>query len=121
MVMALVMVVMALPVFAGGGDADEDNDNESANGGPTRNSRLLLSRYFEPDQTQGALVTINPDVRHVSHIPPPPKGWLDNLPAWSPNGKRIAFQRFKSDTGASRIMVVNPDTGDTRTVVPCTG
>ena len=121
MVMALVMVAMALPVFAGGGDDDEDNDNESANGGPTRNGQIVFRRYFDPDQTKGALFTMNPDGSHVRQITHPPKGWLDNLPAWSPDGKRIAFQRFKSDTGASRIMVVNPDTGNTRTVVPCTG
>jgi Tol biopolymer transport system component len=46
---------------------------------------------------------------------------LDNIPAWSPDGERIAFHRFKIDESTSRIMVVNPDTGNTRTVVPCTG
>src|SRR5829696_3403723 len=119
MVMALMMVAMALPVFAGG--EGDDNDNESASGGPTRNGQIVFRRWFDPDQTKGAIFTMNPDGSHVSQITHPPKGWLDNLPAWSPDGKRIAFQRFKSDTGASRIMVVNPDTGDTRTVVPCTG
>ena len=121
MVMALVMVAMALPVFAGGGDDDEDNDNESANGSATRNGQIVFRRYFDPDQTKGAIFTMNPDGSHIRQITHPPKGWLDNLPAWSPDGKRIAFQRFKTDTGASRIMVVNPDTGNTRTVVPCTG
>src|SRR5215216_265439 len=43
------------------------------------------------------------------------------LPAWSPDGKRITFERFKIDESTSRIMVVNPDTGHTRTVVPCGG
>src|SRR5215204_1119703 len=121
MVMALVMVVMALPVFAGGADDDEDNDNESANGGPTRNGQIVFRRYFDPDQTKGALFTTNPDGSHVSQITHPPKGWFDNLPAWSPDGKRIAFQREPIDFGTSRVMVVNPDTGNTRTVVPCTG
>src|SRR5215213_7389887 len=121
MVMALLMVAMALPVFAGGGDDDEENDNESASGGGARNGQIVFRRYFNPDQTKGAIFTMNPDGSHVRQITHPPKGWLDNLPAWSSDGKRIAFERFKSDTGASRIMVVNPDTGDTRTVVPCTG
>ena len=49
MVMALMMVAMALPVFAGGADDDEDNDNESANGGPTRNGQIVFRRYFDPD------------------------------------------------------------------------
>src|SRR5215204_4437862 len=76
MVMALVMVVMALPVFAGGGDDDEDNVNESANGGPTRNGLIVFRRYFDPDQTKGAIFTMNPDGSHVSQITHPPRaGW----------------------------------------------
>ena len=31
------------------------------------------------------------------------------------------FERFKSDDSTSRVMVVNPGTGTTRAVVPCTG
>ena len=119
MVMALMMVAMALPVFAGG--EGDDEENASASGDATRNGQIVFRRYFDPDQTKGALFTMNPDGIHIRQITHPPKDWLDNLPAWSPDGKRIAFQRFKSDTGAIRIMVVNPDTGNTRTVVPCTG
>src|ERR671913_1208924 len=121
MVMALVMVAMAVPVFAGGADDDEDNDNESANGSATRNGQIVFRRYFDPDQTKGALFVMNPDGSHIRQITHPPKDWRDTNPAWSPDGKRIAFQRLKSDESTSRIMVVNPDTGNTRTVVPCTG
>ena len=64
---------------------------------------------------------MNPDGSEVRQITHPPNGWRDNVPAWSPDGKRIAFERFKADESTSRVMVVNPDTGDTRTVVPCTG
>src|SRR5918995_4084348 len=97
MVMALMMVAMALPVFAGGGDDDEDNDNESASGGPTRNGQIVFRRYFDPDQTKGAIFTMNPDGSHIRQITHPPKGWRDNVPAWSPDGKRIAFQREPID------------------------
>src|SRR5215207_1070860 len=121
MVMALVVVAMAHPVFAGGGDDDEDNVNESANGGPTRNGQIVFRRYFNAEQTKGAIFTMNPDGSHIRQITHPPKGWLDNLPAWSPDGKRIAFERFKTDESTSRVLVVNPDTGNTRAVVPCTG
>jgi Tol biopolymer transport system component len=120
MVMALMMVAMALPVFAGG-QGDDEEENESASGSPTRNGQIVFRRYFDPDQTKGAIFTMNPDGSHVRQITHPPKGWLDNLPAWSPDGKRIAFERFKTDTSTSRVMVVNPDTGNTRAVVPCTG
>ena len=73
MVMALMMVAMALPVFAGGGDDDEDNDNES--GGSTRNGQIVFRRYFDPDQTKGAIFTMNPDGSHIRQIThPPPQG-----------------------------------------------
>src|SRR5215207_11109300 len=121
MVVALMMVAMAVPVFAGGAGDDEDKDNESESAGATRNGQIVFRRYFDPDQTKGAIFTMNPDGSHVSQITHPPKGWFDNLPAWSPDGKRIAFQREPIDFGTSRLMVVNPDTGNTRTIVPCTG
>ena len=116
MVMALVVAAMALPVFAGGGKAAD-----SASGGPTGNGQIVFRRYFDAEQTKGALFVINPDGSHVRQITHPPKGWRDNVPAWSPDGRRIVFERFKADESTSRILVVNPDTGGTQTVVPCTG
>jgi hypothetical protein len=74
MVMALMMVAMALPVFAGGGDDEEDNDNESASGGSTRNGQIVFRRWFDADQTKGALFVMNPDGSHVRQITHPPKG-----------------------------------------------
>src|SRR5918998_5899497 len=71
MVMALLMVAMAVPVFAGGDD--EDKDNESASGGSTRNGQIVFRRWFDPDQTKGALFTMNPDGSHVRQITHPPR------------------------------------------------
>ena len=120
MVMALVMVAMAVPVFAGGQDDEEDKDNESAGGAPTRNGQIVFRRYFNAEQTKGALFTMNPDGSHVRQITHPPKSLpQDDYAAWSPDGQKIAFQREPIDFSTSRVMVVNPDTGDTRTVVPC--
>lgn len=118
MVMAFMMVAVAVPVFAGD---DNEDENESARGGTTRNGQIVFRRYFDAEQTKGAVFVMNPDGSHVRQVTQPPKGWRDNVPTWSPDGKRITFERFKSDESTSRIMVVNPDTGHTRAVVPCTG
>src|SRR5918994_3854041 len=119
MVMALMMVAMALPVFAGGGDDDEDNDNESANGDATRNGQIVFRRWFDPDQTKGALFTMNPDGSHVRQITHPPKGWRDESPVWSPNGTKVAFERQRIDESMSRIMLIDLKTGDVREVTHC--
>ena len=119
MVMALVMVAMALPVFAGGRDDDEDNDNESASGGSTRNGQIVFRRWFDPDQTKSALFTMNPDGSHIRQITHPPKGWRDDAPTWSPDGKHVAFYRQRIDESMSRIMVLNFDTGNVREVTHC--
>ena len=119
MVLALMMVAMALPAFAGGGGDDEDNDNESANGGATRNGQIVFRRYFDPEQTKAAIFKMNPDGSHVSQITHTPKGWRDQNPAWSPDGKRVAFFRQRVDESMSRIMVINPDTGVAREVTHC--
>jgi Tol biopolymer transport system component len=119
MVMALMMVAMALPAFAGGGGDDEDNDNESASGSPTRNGQIVFRRWFDPDQTKGALFTMNPDGSHVRQITHPPKGWRDESPVWSPNGTKVAFERQRIDESMSRIMLIDLKTGDTREVTHC--
>jgi Tol biopolymer transport system component len=119
MVMALMMVAMAFPVFAGGRDDDEDNDNESASDGPTRNGQIVFRRWFDPDQTKGALFVMNPNGSHIRQITHPPKGWRDDAPTWSPDGKRIAFYRQRIDESMSRIMVLNFDTGNVREVTHC--
>ncbi len=116
--MALLTVATALPVFAGGGDNDEE---QRARAVASRNGQIVFRRYFDAEQTKGALFVMNPDGSHVRQITHPPRGWRDNVPAWSPDGKRITFERFKSDESTSRVMVVNPDTGHTHAVVPCAG
>lgn len=118
-VAALTWAAMALPVFAGIGNHSE-GQTSSASRTASRSGQIVFRRYFDADQTEGALFVMNPDGSEVRRITHPPNGWRDNVPAWSPDGKWVAFERFKADESTSRVMAINPDTGDTRTVVPCT-
>jgi hypothetical protein len=68
LLMALTMVAMALPVFAGGDDEDDENEDS------TRNGQIVFRRYFNAEQTKGALFTMNPDGSHVRQITHPPQG-----------------------------------------------
>ena len=117
MVMALTMSAMALPAFAGGEVEREDRASTPS----ARNGHIVFRRYFDAEQTKGAIFVMNADGSHVRQITHPPKGWKDNVPAWSPNGKWVTFERFKADESTSRVLLVNPATGERRTVVPCTG
>ena len=123
-------LLMTLVVFAlsacgeerGGGGGQEATQKSESGGSAATNGQIVFRRYFDPDQTEGALFTMNPDGSHLRQITHPPKGLpQDDYAEWSPDGQRIVFQREPADFSTSRIMVVNPDTGDTRTVVPCDG
>jgi len=69
MLVALVTIgALSLSAYGegrGGGD-NEENDSD----GPTRNGQIVFRRYFNADQTKGALFTMNPD---GSHVPTPPR------------------------------------------------
>ncbi|VXB37973.1 conserved hypothetical protein [Luteimonas sp. 9C] len=51
----------------------------------------------------------------------PPQGALDDLPAWSPDGREIAFARWEVD-GACRVLLVSANgVGDEREIARCDG
>ncbi len=119
--LGLLVTLVVLALSACGGQ--EANEKKSESGGSAAtNGQIVFRRWFDPDQTKGALFTMNPDGSHIRQITHPPKDWpQEDDPAWSPDGKRIAFNRQTIDDSARQIMVVNPDTGDAREVTPCTG
>jgi Tol biopolymer transport system component len=103
------------------GDAGQKHKKSASDGNAPTNGQIVFRRWFDPEQTKGALFTMNPDGSHIRQITHPPKGWHDDSPAWSPDGESIAFHREKIDGSDSRIMLVNPETGDTSAVTQCTG
>lgn len=59
----------------------------------------------------GRIAIVNAKGRRLKTIPGP-AGWLDSAPAWSPDGKRIAFTRSQEDSpyefGNFQIYVAKP-------------
>ena len=94
---------------------------KDATGGPPADGQIVFRRWFDPEQTEAALFTMNSDGSHMRQITHPPEGWRDLEPVWSPNGQKVAFYRQTIDESKSRIMVVDPDTGDVQKVTQCTG
>jgi len=120
LVALVTLFALSLSAYGEGRGAGDDEENESASSAPTRNGQIVFRRYFNADQTKSAIFTMNPDGSHVSQITHPPKGWKDDVPTWSPDGKRVAFYRQRAfDESMSRIMVLNLDTGDVREVTHC--
>jgi TolB protein len=117
---ALTATTMTVPVFAGA-ESSPQSQTTAAGDRSASNGQIVFRRYFDAEQTRGALFVMNPDGTGVRQVTFPTRRWRDNVPAWSPHGETIVFERFKRNESTSRIMVVDPDTGDTRTVVPCTG
>src|SRR5215203_1266948 len=115
----LLLSACGAQVSAKGG-GDDDEENESAKGGSTRNGQIVFRRYLDPDQSKGAIFTMNPDGSHLSQITPSLNGWSDETPVWSPDGTKVAFYRVcLAHCEGSRIMVVDANTGDTRKVTHC--
>ena len=117
--LGLLVALTALALNACGAGGQEASKKSATGEGPAAtNGQIVFRRYLDPDQTKGALFTINPDGSNVSRITPP-KGWNDEQPAWSPDGTKVAFMRQRADAYGTRIWLVNPDTGHTREVTHC--
>jgi Tol biopolymer transport system component len=60
---------------------------------PGPNGQIVFRRYGDQARTFGELFTADPGGTRVRQITHPPAGVLDTNPDWSPDGRRIAFQR----------------------------
>ena len=73
---------------------------------PGTNGRIAFERLRFQNRPWGELFVANSDGTGVQKITHPPNGTEDSFPAWSPDGKRIVFQR-QPPTGAYSIWTVN--------------
>src|SRR5262245_4263954 len=80
---------------------------------PGRNGRIAFRRFFNDEQTWGAVFTIDPDGTDERQVTFPPEGYVDRNPDVSPDGRRIAFEREGVDCGPDcsydEVFVVDAD------------
>jgi Tol biopolymer transport system component len=91
---------------------------------PGHNGLIAFRTYFNSDHTAGALFTMNPNGTHVTQITFPAEGVLDNSENWSPDGTKLAFQRFPPggpDYGPAELYVVNADGSNAHRVAAIDG
>ena len=73
-VAGVLSALLAVTLSACGGGAGGQENKKSATGdSDVTNGQIAFRRYFDPDQTEGAIFTMNPDGSHVSQITHPPR------------------------------------------------
>jgi TolB protein len=64
---------------------------------PGRNGRIAFRRYFNSDQTRGAIFTIKPAGTAERQLTQAPHGIVHTSPDWSPDGRWITYTREWAD------------------------
>lgn len=84
---------------------------------PTAPERLIVFSYVLPS-TPGDIYIVRPDGSELENLTDSP--WHDTMPAWSPDGSKIAFisNRDGTDpaTGQWDVFVINSDGTDARNI-----
>ena len=70
----VVLVLSACGEARGGGGGQEENEESESGGSAATNGQIAFRRYFNADQTKGALFVMNPDGSNVRQITHPPQG-----------------------------------------------
>jgi TolB protein len=60
---------------------------------PGKNGRIAFRRWFNQDQSWGAIFTINADGSGERQVTHPSRGTRDEQPDWSPDGSLLVFTR----------------------------
>jgi TolB protein len=91
---------------------------------PAKHSQIAFRRFFDKQNSTGAIFVINPDGSGSHQVTHPAPGGLDDQPDWAPDGSRILFTRQPAgdnpDTQRA-FWTVKPDGSDPQLLSPpCT-
>ena len=97
---------------------------------PGKNGQIMFRRYLDPAKTTGALFRMNPDGTGVKQVTRPRRGVVDQFNDWSPDGRRIVFERKVPcppdgsrgdglDQTCDRIYTAGRDGQGLKPLVPC--
>jgi TolB protein len=75
---------------------------------PGKRGSIAFRRYFNSDQSWGAVFMIGADGKGARQVTRPPRGTVDDQPDWAPSGGLIVFSRLSRDA-PSHVWVVKPD------------
>jgi TolB protein len=84
---------------------------------PAASGRIVFNRFFDASHRWGALFTVNPDGTAVQRVTSAQRGVLDEEPVWSPNGKRIAFQRVRAHR--TLVFIIHADGSGEKELAGC--
>jgi TolB protein len=75
---------------------------------PGKNGAIAFRRYFNDDQSWGAVFTIAADGNGARQVTHPPRGVVDDQPDWASDGSRLVFTRCPQNAQC-HIWTVAPD------------
>lgn len=75
---------------------------------PGKNGSIAFRRYFDQNQTSGAVFTVDASGQNARQITQPPAGVVDDQPEWAPDGSLIAFTRC-APQAICHVFVTAPD------------
>ena len=78
-------------------------------------TRLAFRRFHAPSKNKRAIFTVNVDGTNLKQLTSDKDGWV-LYPAWSPDGKQIAFQSVVPGGGIKTLTAVSVDDGTSREI-----